>query len=300
MKELSLMLSRSFFSLVVLTLLLSAFSAPARADVCSNPTLSGVSPTGGASIDLFESGSLPLRFNVNISADNTPCTVGLAISGRSFQQGGNAVPFILKGTSGSPSFTDDVGAPSMVTVPSNGPVELQAVLNGPVFAPAGEYTAPLQFQLFSNGASVGSPYTYNLPLSVKARAQVNIAGSSGSFGGAGTVDKVDFGDLQTGESRTVYVQLLSNADVDVSFSSLNGLKLQHVDPARQQTPIAYAAVFNGSSLPLTSPGARYKVRRSADTSLSGSSLPLTLTVGTVQDNIAGTYQDIITIDVDTQ
>jgi hypothetical protein len=29
-------------------------------------------------------------------------------------------------------------------------------------------------------------------------------------------------------------------------------------------------------------------------------LPLTLTVGTVQDNIAGTYQDIITINVDTQ
>jgi hypothetical protein len=226
--------------------------------------------------------------------------VGLAISGRSFQQGGNAVPFILKGISGSPSFTDDVGAPSIVTVPSDGQVEFQAILNGPVFGPAGEYTAPLQLQLFSNGTAVGSPYTYNLPLSVKARAQVNIAGSSGSFGGAGTVDKVDFGDLQTGESRTVYVQLLSNADVDVSFSSLNGLKLKHVDPARQQTPIAYAAVFNGSSLPLTSPGARYKVRRSADTSLSGSSLPLTLTVGTVQDNIAGTYQDIITIDVDTQ
>jgi hypothetical protein len=300
MKELSLMLSRNFFSLVVLTLLLSAFSAPARADVCSNPTLSGVSPTGGASIDLFESGSLPLRFKVNINADNRSCTIGLAISGRSFKQGGNAVPFVLKGISGSPSFIDDVSAPSIVTVAPDGQVDLQAILNGPVFAPAGEYTAPLQLQLFSNGASVGTPYTYNLPLSVKARAQVNIAGSSGSFGGSGTVDKVDFGDLQTGESRTVYVQLLSNADVDVSFSSLNGLKLQHVDPARQQTPIAYAAVFNGSSLPLTSPGARYKVRRSADTSLSGSSLPLTLTVGTVQDNIAGTYQDIITINVDTQ
>ena len=294
------MLSRSFFSLVVLTLLLSAFTAQAKADVCSNPTLSGVSPTGGASLDLFESGALPVRFRVNINADNKACTVGLAISGRSFQQGGNAVPFILKGISGSPSFTDDVGAPSIVTVPSDGQVDLQAILNGPVFAPAGEYTAPLQLQLFSNGAAVGTPYTYNLPLSVKARAQVNIAGSSGSFGGSGTVDKVDFGDLETGESRTVYVQLLSNADVDVSFSSLNGLKLQHVDPMQQRTPISYTAVFNGSSLPLTSPGASYKVRRSADTSLSGSSLPLTLTVGTVQNNIAGQYQDIITIDVDTQ
>ncbi len=294
------MLSLRCFVLVILTAALSSGVAlPAQADVCTNPILSGVSPTGGALLDLFESGSLPLRFDVNINADNTPCTVGLAISGRSFQQGGNAVPFILKGISGSPSFTDDVGAPSMVTVPSNGPVDLQAILNGPVFAPAGEYSAPLQLQLFSNGTAVGSPYTYNLPLSVKARAQVNIAGSSGSFGSGGTMDKVDFGQLETGESKTVYVQLLSNADVDVSFSSLNGLKLQHSDPSRQQTPIAYAAVFNGSSLPLTSPGAIYKVRRSADTSLSGSSLPLTLTVGTVQDNLAGTYQDIITITVDT-
>ncbi len=294
------MLSRHYLFLLLLTLLFSGVSAPAKADACSNPILSGVSPIGGGLLDLFESGTLPLRFRVNINADNRACTVGLAISGRSFQQGGSAVPFVLKGASGSPSFTDDVGTPSIVTVPSDGQVELQAILNGPVFAPTGEYTAPLQLQLFSNGTAVGSPYTYNLPLSVKARAQVNIAGSSGSFGGSGTVDKVDFGDLQTGESRTVYVQLLSNADVDVSFSSLNGLKLQHIDPTRQQTPISYTAVFNGSSLPLTSPGTSYKIRRSADTSLSGSSLPLTLTVGTVKDNIAGTYQDIITIDVDTQ
>ena len=294
------MLSRRCFFLILLTLLFSALAAPAKADVCSNPVLSGVSPTGGALLDLFESGALPVRFRVNINADNRACTIGLAISGRSFQQGGNTVPFILKGISGSPSFTDDASTPSIVTVPADGQVDLQAILNGPVFAPTGEYTAPLQLQLFSNGTTVGSPYTYNLPLSVKARAQVNIAGSSGSFGGSGTVDKVDFGDLQTGESRTVYVQLLSNADVDVSFSSLNGLKLQHIDQTRQQTPISYTAVLSGSSLPLTSPGASYKVRRSADTSLSGSSLPLTLTVGTVQNNLSGTYQDIITIDVDTQ
>jgi hypothetical protein len=294
------MVSRTYLFVLFLTVLGLGVVMPARAEVCSNPILSGVSPTGGALLDLFESGTLPVRFHVSINADNKACTIGLAISGRSFQQGGNTVLFLLKGISGSPSFTDDVGSPSIVNVPSDGQVELQAVLNGPVFAPAGEYSAPLQLQLFNNGASVGSPYTYNLPLSVKAKAQVNIAGSSGSFGGAGTVDKVDFGELETGENRTVYVQLLSNADVDVSFSSLNGLKLQHVDPARQQTPISYTAVFNGSSLPLTSPGASYKVRRSADTSLSGSSLPLTLTVGTVQDNIAGTYQDIITIDVDTQ
>lgn len=293
------MLSRHCFFLVILTALSSAFALSARADVCTNPAISGVSPTGGDLLDLFESGSLPLRFGVTINADNKPCTVGLAISGRSFQQGGNTVPFTLQSISGSPVFTDDVGDPSLVFLPSDGRVELQAVLNGPVFAPAGQYTAPLQFQLFSNGASVGSPYTYNLPLSVKARAQVNIAGSSGSFGNNGTVDKVDFGDLQTGENRTVYVQLLSNADVDVSFSSLNGLKLQHTDPTQRTTPISYTALFNGSSLPITSPGATYNVRRSGDKSLLGSSLPLTLTVGTIKDNIAGTYQDTITIDVNT-
>jgi hypothetical protein len=293
------MVSRICFFVFFLSVLGLGVIIPARAEVCSNPQITGVSLTAGASLDTFESGPLPLLFKVAITADAKPCTLGLAIGWQSFQSAGTTLPFSIKGIGGSPAFTNDVGAPSVVEVSASGQVELQALLNGPIFAPAGNYAAPLQLQLFSNGTSLGSPYTYTLPLSVKAKAQVNIAGSSGSFGGVGTVDKVDFGTLDTGESRTVYVQLLSNADVDVRFSSLNGLKLKHIDPAQQRTPIAYTAVFNGSSLPLTSPGATYKVSQPADTSFAGSSLPLTLTVGTVQDNIAGTYQDIITIDVDT-
>jgi len=293
------MFSKRRFFLVLLAVLGLGVSAPAQADVCSNPTITGVSLPAGAMLDLFESGPLPVTFKVSVAADAKPCTLGLAIGGQSFSLNGTSLPFTVKAIGGSPSFDDNIGAPSIINVPSDGQVELQALLNGPVFAPAGTYTAPLQLQLFSNSTPVGSAYPYNLTLSVKAKAQINIAGSSGSFGSGGTVDKVDFGDLETGESRTVYVQLLSNADVNVSFSSENGLKLLHT-VAPDRTPIAYTAIFNGSSLPLTSPGAIYKVSKAADTSLMGSSLPMTLTVGAVGDNIAGLYQDIITIDVDTQ
>ena len=293
-----MLLKRHLF-LILLVLLGLGVSAPAQADVCSNPTIAGVSLTAGASLDLFESGPLPVTFKVAVAADPKPCTLGLAIGGQSFSLNGTSLPFTIKAIGGSPSFDNNTGAPSTITVPSDGQVELQALLNGPVFAPAGTYTAPLQFQLFNNGTPVGNVYTYNLAISVQAKAQINIAGSSGSFGSGGTVDKVDFGELETGESRTVYVQLLSNADVNVSFSSQNGLKLLHT-VAPDRTPIAYTATFNGSGLPLTSPGAIYKVSKAADTSMMGSSLPLTLTVGAVKDNIAGTYKDIITIDVDTQ
>jgi hypothetical protein len=129
-----------------------------------------------------------------------------------------------------------------------------------------------------------------------ARAQVNIAGSSGAFDPQTTIPVIDFGTLESGERREVFVQMRANAPSLVTLSSDNQGRLAHVDHPDQHA-VDYSIVFDGASSDLRAP---LTVLRHAPRSLAGTSFPLEIIIGDASGAPAGAYRDYLRVDVRPQ
>jgi len=161
-----------------------------------------------------------------------------------------------------------------------------------VLAP-GYYQAAIAVGVRAQPSVASANYVSGLlNVTVPARAQVNIAGSSGGFGSS-HVSVIDFGKLRSGAQRRVFLQIRANSGVVAQISSRNhGVLRNQTWP--DATPIAYSLALNGASIDLAAPAA---VPLAPPPTIDGLSLPLDLMIGSVEGKMAGQYSDIITVDV---
>ncbi len=156
----------------------------------------------------------------------------------------------------------------------------------------GRYDVPLAVGIRPDTAT-SDTYVYGtFTVSVPARAQVNIAGASGRFGSS-HASAIDFGQLTTGAHRRAFVQIRANTGVFAQISSKNHGVLRN-EAWPDASPISYSLVLNGIPINLN-----LKATESLDppATIDGLSLPMDITIGSVEGKFAGTYSDVITIEV---
>ncbi len=128
-----------------------------------------------------------------------------------------------------------------------------------------------------------------------AQAHVSIAGTSARFGSAPSVKVVDFGTLEEGVTRTVYVQVRANQRVNIEIESENGGQLRHVERPESRA-IPFSTTLDGQAFDLSNGPAN--LTRESGTGLSGSNHALNMTIGSVQRTFSGRYRDRIHVYVE--
>jgi len=174
--------------------------------------------------------------------------------------------------------------------------EFDAVIAaGAVIAP-GSYASDIAFDVMEADGRTITDRKIALAATVSARAQMSISGvsapSRSSIGQAPPT--IDFGLLETGETRSVFVNVWANTSVRVTLSSQNH-GLLRAEAAPGAPGIGYSVTFDGAAVNL---GGVAAVDRTPPMTSSGASYPLAVTIGNVEGRYAGRYSDIITVTVD--
>ncbi len=175
-------------------------------------------------------------------------------------------------------------------------VRYQVYVNSGVFAVAGRYTLPLYVGIVDvvTQAPLTDLTAVNVEVLVKPKLQVNIAGTRTAKGPGGKIPKIDFGELESGETQRVFIQLRGNAPATIRVSSENGgiMKGSETD-----TSVNYSVVVDKVRSELDMP---LNLNRPVSKSLKGVSYPMQVIVGDVNGAFAGTYEDMITVEVRPQ
>lgn len=171
------------------------------------------------------------------------------------------------------------------------------VVQDAVLAP-GRYdtTVRLDFRRLNETAPAMDPFELTVSVTSEARAQVNLAGAAGSFGASGSsVETVDFGPMETGATRRVYLQLRSNGPARLTFTSENKGYLRRLPQEDTMPSAPYTLSVEGAPLDLSAPAA---IDVEPPRTIDGVSQALDLTLGDVSALPAGEFRDFIYIDVD--
>ncbi len=177
-------------------------------------------------------------------------------------------------------------------------LEYEVSIPESLFAAPGVYTLPLDIDLVDSNTkqTIGKTRTTKLRVRVRPKLQTNIAGTrAASFEDGATFAVVDFGQLETGESEKVFIQVRGNQMARLKISSDNRGRMVH-----QSIPnlsVNYAVKINGRRSELRSP---LTIAKSVAQDLQGSSYPMEIIVGDVSQSFAGNYHDVITISVTPQ
>ncbi len=127
---------------------------------------------------------------------------------------------------------------------------------------------------------------------VNPKLQANLAGQVSSFEEGVDVAIVDFGTLETGESKRLFIQVRGNSPALISLSSENqGAMVHSLNPKWR---VDYSVIVDGQISDLSSP---LELKRSVKRNFRGSAYPMDINVGDVMGRFAGKYRDVITIDV---
>lgn len=131
-----------------------------------------------------------------------------------------------------------------------------------------------------------------MPVTVLSRAQVNVAGTAGSFGSGFAVDLIDFGTLEDGEQQTLFLQLRTNVTSTVLVRSEHGGRM--VNSVNKAYAVPYTMQLGGVAVALDVGEQR---AAGPSGSLTGQSMPMVVRVGEIGPVAAGTYSDTITIEI---
>lgn len=127
---------------------------------------------------------------------------------------------------------------------------------------------------------------------VPSRAQVNFAGTSGPMGSLPGLNHVDFGALETGAQREVFVQIRANGAATIRLSSENDGVLLHRTLPEFAAP--YSLEFLGGAVDLSGPN---EFPAPAAKSIAGVSLPLKIIIGEVGGLPSGIYEDLLHVEI---
>ena len=139
-----------------------------------------------------------------------------------------------------------------------------------------------------------APIPVRVQLVSTPRAQLNVAGAAGAFGSGSSVEVVDFGEAATGAVRRIFLQVRANAPSTLSIVSEHGGVMRRQGDVATESHVPYAVELDAAPVDLSTPWSR---PIDPPRTLAGASLPMIFTMGTVRGQMAGRYQDVITIDI---
>lgn len=280
-----------------------AFATGGGGSSSCNASIGTISAVPTVVYDPFDGVSASVVFTVEaVNQSAEACNLSLAVASagssgtRYFRRMGDKLRYVVETPDGDDyendideprgwhSLQGGVGKTKLITVKVKVPSGL--------IAPAGDYGNMLSFKLYrAGGGGLGTVATAPANAVVEERAQVNIAGASGSWG-AWSVDELDFNTLNTGEIRSARVQVRATSGVTIQVVSQNKGKLKHKTLAAE---VPYALKLNNVTMTLDPGPAETDV--SPPVSLDGTSYPMVVTIGDVSGRPSGTYKDLLTITV---
>jgi hypothetical protein len=167
--------------------------------------------------------------------------------------------------------------------------------------PPGTYTDQITFSVYPAYNSTGAPditQTITFSVVVAAGAAISIVPTGSPFNSSAPQLTLDFGVLQTGHAQSCDVLIKQNNNCTVNYSSANnGVLKQIPTPTTDQIPYTFSS--SGFNLDLTQPGS-IPLPSGVSPQPNGNRYPITVTIGTLNNPAAGTYQDQITISVVAQ
>lgn len=163
-----------------------------------------------------------------------------------------------------------------------------------IYADAGDYSLILEVSLLDpiSRAVLAGPKLMRITANVPKKLQTNIAGTRGPYDEGVDFSVIDFEELESGESRRVFIQVRGNTRAAITVSSENDGKMVNLENSKFY--VDYSVDVDGTYSSLETP---LKLNRTAARDLQGSAYPMTVTIGDVSRSFSGEYQDVITVDV---
>ena len=133
---------------------------------------------------------------------------------------------------------------------------------------------------------------------VVSSVDLSLVDNGAAFNISDTTQTVDFGTLETAEQQVFDVVIRSNDGYLVTMQSTNNEVLRHESYPTVSDTVNYSLTFNSGAIDLSS-GSEVQVtsNNGGTTSATGTSFPVQVTVGTVSSPAAGTYSDVINVNV---
>jgi len=222
--------------------------------------------------------------------------VGLELIGETMQ-----LPMSLSAGTEPSIMPIDQGVAGLVTLDPTqslaASIDLDVLVAESVFADAGQYSLNMEVALLDveTNELIGVAQPLTIDVFVLPKLQTNIAGTKGRYEDGSNFAVIDFGELQTGEQQQVFIQVRGNTLASIEIRSENEGKMVNTENAKFS--VDYRVDVDGELSTLESP---LTLSRSVAKSLQGSAFPMTVKIGNVSNSFAGTYQDIISVDVTPQ
>ena len=271
---------------------------------CS-PVIETLTETSGA-VDLDPFDPSPFERTLRISVRNNgsdPCRLGVSATERTL-----GVRFLTNTQVPYDLVWNNLQIPNFDTPVPNRELQLAAgearefFLSIQIRRPI--YTPPLPTEAFftlrlhdlNNASAVLIEQDARLAANIVAMAQINIAGTSSSFGNSYGIDTIDFGDLETGKTQTVFIQLRGNSPMRMNIESANNGEMRH-ETIAGATGIDYTLGILGSTF---KPVAARNFNGLLSSGLFGTNIPMTLVIQDVSNRAAGRYSDVLTISIEPE
>lgn len=175
-------------------------------------------------------------------------------------------------------------------------LSLDALVTQDAVAGAGEHAAELLLELRDTAATAArtAPMPVRIVLATAARAQMNIVGAAATFGEGARVTRVDFGEMATGATRRVFLQVRANTGARLTIDSANRGRLVLPDAPEGQEGVPYSARLLDLPVDLTE---HWEHVIDPPKTVAGASIPLDLVLGEVGGRPAGAYSDILNLEL---
>jgi len=198
-------------------------------------------------------------------------------------------------------FPDGATATQTVTFYVQIPLDLATQ---PAIRPAGTYSDSFSVKVWQGTypaftSNLKDSKGINISATIQKLIELSLVNSGGAFNSAQTNYSVLFGTLPTsGATQGFDLLVRSNAGFSVSLSSQNNGKLKH---SSANSTVDYnlsvnsapVSLVNSQTLPVQ------VASGSGQTSLGGATHAMSITTGTTDLSIAGSYQDLITVTIAT-
>lgn len=229
--------------------------------------------------------------------DTRDCQLALSfrsIGANKMTSGAESLRYQLRDDAGSEIPADGITRRSL-RASGNG---VAAGMRARIAVPAGQASQPgvyrdrILVQLL-DGERVVDAREFEPAVNVLAQASIAAAGSARSGFSAALGARMDFGNLETGKEREVFLFVQSNCTYALRLRSANDGVLRHAENGGRAGTIPYRAALDGRWFDLSQP----VVIQGRTSGLIQPPYNLRARIGDVSNKIAGQYRDVITVDV---